>query len=278
MKKLFNNILVPLEMEENAGIAIQEAIRIAAQWHCHIHLLYYTSGLPGIDEEKFEGLRAGILERYRPLMTGAISLIIQWQQGAPEKNIIDYCHRHEIDLILLGRKRRPFWQIFRRSQDISMDRLLKKVQCPILTVFGQPVISAIKNIVLPVGRGLPMRKLLFATYLARTAGSTIHLVSVDGNGKSDEGSRESGESLYRSYRLLRENTNLPVECLTMPGQNLADVAWRYARDIRADLILIHPGKESLLSGFFNGRFTRPLHELYSRALFNVSRIPVMTIS
>lgn len=276
MKKLFNNILVPLGLEENGGVAIQEAIRIAAQWHCHIHLLYYTPGLPAVDEERSELLKATILERYRPLMNGSVSMVIQWLQGPPEKNIIDYCHRHEIDLILLGRARRPFWQIFRRNHSISMDRLLKKVQCPILTIFGQPVITAIKNIVLPVGRGLPMRKLLFATYLARTAGSTIHLVSVDG--RSGEGSREAGESLYRSYRLLRENTSLPVECLSMPGENLADVAWRYARDIKADLILIHPGKESLLSGFFNGRFTRPLHELYSRALFNVSRIPVMTVS
>jgi len=117
---------------------------------------------------------------------------------------------------------------------------------------------------------------LLATYLARTAGSTIHLVSVDG--RSVDTSRESGESLFRSYRLLRENTSLPVECLKMPGENLAEVAWRYAREIKADLILIHPGKESRLSGWFRGIFTRPLYELYSRALFNVSRIPVMTVS
>jgi len=263
MKKLFNNILVHIDREGQAGEALQEALRIGGQWQCHVHLLYSA------------GARKDLMERYRPL-ENTVPMTFFELQGPPEKNIIEYCLRHEIDLILLEREKRPFWQVFRRRDDISIEGLLKKVRCPVLTVFGQPVLSSIRNIVLPVGQGLPMRKLLFATFLARIAGSTIHLVSIDG--RSGETSKASGENLYRSYRLLRENTSLPVECMKMPGENLADEAWRYAKEIKADLILIHPGKESLLSGFFKGFFTRPLYELYSRALFNVSRIPVLTIS
>jgi hypothetical protein len=113
-----------------------------------------------------------------------------------------------------------------------------------------------------------MRKLLFATYLAKLSHSTIHLVSPGGGTVGAAG--EERESLQKSYRLLRENTDLLVECRAMPDENLAEAAWSYAKKIKADLILIGPGKESLLSGWLNA--------LRSRWLFNVSRIPVMTVS
>jgi hypothetical protein len=227
MKKLFNNILVPLRSEDAGSMILEEVERMAGQWQCRIHTL----------------------------------------DDPDEETIVGYCIRHEIDLILLERQTRGLWYFMQRRRALRTDRLLKRLQCPILTISGQPATASMKNIVLPVGTGLPTRKLLFATYLARTAGSTIHLVTM--NESSGKASRESGESLFRSYRLLRENTSLPVECLSLPGESLADVAWRYARDIKADLILVNPGKESLLSGWSDGWFTR--------AIFNVSRIPVLTV-
>ena len=206
----------------------------------------------------------------------SLSVIVRWQQGPPEKIIIDYCIRHEIDLVLLAPKKRVIWQLFRLRSFVNIGRLLKKLNCPVMTVFQHPAASSIKNIVLPVGEDLPMRKLLFATYLAKMAHATIHLVSLDR--KSNDVSGEAPESLYRSYRLLRENTNLEVECLTMAGGNLAESTWHYAQKIKADLILINSGKESLLSGFFDDLRPHPLHRLYPRALFNVSRIPVMALA
>jgi hypothetical protein len=75
--------------------------------------------------------------------------------------------------------------------------------------------------------------------------------------------------MRRSYRLLRENTDLPVECRAFPGKSLADAAWSYAKSVKADLILIKSGRESHLSG--------PLHAFSHRYLFNASRIPVLTV-
>lgn len=236
MKKLFNHILILQRSDRDVPAVMREAEQIAQRWQCRVHRL----------------------------------------QDATEREVVDYCRRQEIDLVLLDRHKRSFWRLIPRRNDIRVDRLLKKLQCPVLTTYDQLFISSLKNIVLPVGAGLPMRKLLFATYLARVAGATIHLVSMEGMSEKDK--QQSGESLFRAYRLLRENTNLPVECLRVPGESLADIAWRYAREIKADLILIHSGRESLLSGWFEGWFTRPLYELYSRALFNVSRIPVLTVS
>ena len=86
------------------------------------------------------------------------------------------------------------------------------------------------------------------------------MVSISHTGKARE-------SMYKSYRLLRENTDLPIECLTVPGENLAEIAWDYARKIKADLILVGSGKESLLSGFLNVLRSRVLQGLGARSLF-----------
>ncbi|HVK48305.1 MAG TPA: universal stress protein, partial [Pseudobacter sp.] len=66
------------------------------------------------------------------------------------------------------------------------------------------------------------------------------------------------------------NTNLNIECHTIHGGNIADTTLQYATDINADLIVVNPGKEMLLSGFVN--------RLFARLLFNESRIPVMTVA
>lgn len=273
MKKLFNNILVPVDPDNDNGIAVGEAIIMANQLQCSIHLLYLQQGHKMADEETFDLLKEQIRQRYQPLLAPSLSLLIGRHSGAPEKGIIEYHGRHEIDLVLLSRNQGTMWPLLRRRGSVNVDGLLRKTQCPVLTI--SRAVPVLKNIVMPVGERMPMRKLLFATYLARASRSTIHLVSP-GNGL-DHHTGKARESLYKSYRLLRENTDLPIECLTVPGENLAEIAWDYARKIKADLILVGSGKESLLSGFLNVLRSRVLQGLGARSLFQVSRIPVMTV-
>ncbi|MHA4810408.1 universal stress protein [Flavitalea flava] len=279
MKKLFTNILVPVDLAKDADTSIREAIGIADQLKCHIHFLHLVQENGEMDDSVFNYLKTDILERYKERLHPSLSITITRQQGAPEKNIIEYYNRNMIDLILLCQARKTFPFFFNKSVPVDLNRLIKKVSCPVLTIYGHPVIPFMKNIVLPVGDLLPRQKLLFATYLAKLSHSTIHLISTRSTGEKSQGSHaEVRESLYKSYRLLRDNTDLPVECLAVPGNNLAEVTWDYAKKINADLILVYPGKESLLSGFLNGLRSRYLNGTWSRSLFNLSSIPVMTVS
>ncbi len=230
-------MLVPVDQEDEEGI-VQQALHMADCLHCQIHLLYKISDA-------------------------------RW-----EKQIIDYSKRHAVDLILLVKKKRTGHSQLRTVADV--DRLVDKTLCPVLTVSDQPALSSLKNIVLPVGDHLPMRKLLFATYLGRTVNSTIHLVAPANN--SDPAMAVGmRHNLQKCYRLLRENTNLSVECQASPEENLAEAAWDYAKKIKADLILTSPGKESMLSGFWNNLRSKFFRRKGSRSLPNTSQIPVMTI-
>jgi nucleotide-binding universal stress UspA family protein len=261
MEKLFNRILVPFHLWKDADPIIRQAIEMANQMYADIYLLHLTKSYLPAAMDAPDPLRRDMRERYQPLLGTGLSLTIADVHGATEQGIIGYCRKFNIDLIFLCRKTPSFLGLSRPFFPVNLNQLLKKLKCPVLKTGPDPAIPPIKNIVLSIGDYLPVRKLLFATYLARRSRSTIHLVSVE---KS-----EGTENMRRSYRLLRENTDLPVECLALPGQGLADAAWSYAKRIKADLILIQSGKESHLSG--------PLHAFGNRFLFNASKIPVLMV-
>ena len=262
-------MLVPVAQEDEEGI-VQQALHMAGCLQCQVHLLY---NIPAAHREEGE-LKAAIRERHPFLSGPGISLEINTDAVFPERQIIDYSKRHAVDLILLVKKKKAGHSQLRTDADV--DRIVDKTLCPVLTVSGQPALSSLKNIVLPVGDHLPMRKLLFATYLGRTVNSTIHLVAPT---HSNDATMAVGvrNNLQKCYRLLRENTNLSIECQASPVENLAEAAWDYAKKIKADLILTSPGKESMLSGFWNSLRSKFFRRMGSRSLPNASQIPVMTI-
>jgi len=273
MKKLFNHMLVPVDHVDDEGI-VQQALHMADCLQCQVHLLYHIPAARG--EGIVGGLKASIRQRHPFLADPSISLEVNTEPAFPEKQIVDYSKRHSVDLILLVRKKRPGHLLFPYPIGADVDRLVDRTHCPVLSIFEQPSFTSLKNIVLPVGDHLPMRQLLFATYLGRTVNSTIHLVA-SGSSDSDFAVGARG-NLHKCYRLLRENTNLSIECLASPEENLAEAAWDYAKRIKADLILTSPGAASMLSGFWNKLRSRFLIRLGSRSLSNTSQIPVMTIS
>jgi len=267
-------MLVPVDHVDDEGI-VQQALLMADRLQCQVHLLYHAPAATG--EGAIGRFKAAIRQRHPLLADPAISLEVNTDPAFPERQIVDYSKRHPVDLILLVKKKKTGLPLFRHHGGADVDRLVDRTHCPVLSVFDQPFISSLKNIVLPVGDYLPMRQLLFATYLGKAAKSTIHLVAP-GSGQDGDYSVEARGNLHKCYRLLRENTNLTIECLASPEENLAEAAWDYAKKIKADLILTSPGRESMLSGFWNRIRSRFIQRLGSRSLSNTSQIPVMTIS
>ena len=72
-----------------------------------------------------------------------------------------------------------------------------------------------------------------------------------------------------SYQYLKDITNIPIECRTVPGNNLAQATVQYAENIGADLILVNAGSES----FFN----TPVLRRWSGNIVNHSSIPVLSV-
>lgn len=278
MNKLFNNILVPVEFSKQTGQVVSKAVMIANQFKCDLHLVFVENGgMADADKHLVEVLTEGELTDYDvklqelkaeflPQLEDGLQLLTVMHKGSREQYIISYALQHAIDLIMVEKPRSLLPMRFSRSFNIN--RISKKTGCPVLTVKGTAELEAIRNIVLPVDAHLPLRKVMFASYLAKHFNARIHLIALSEPGEDDD--LEKKAYLYKTFQLLRENTNLKIECHTVHGGNIADTTLQYATDINADLIVVNPGKEMLLSGFVN--------RLFARLLFNESRIPVMTVA
>lgn len=278
MNKLFNKILVPVEFSKQTSQVVSKAVMIANQFKCDLHLVFAENGgMADADKHLVEVLTEGELTDYEvklqdlkaaflPQLEHGLQLVTVMHKGSREQYIISYALQHRIDLIMVEKPRSILPMRFSRSFNIN--RISKKTGCPVLTVKGSAELEAIRNIVLPVDAHLPLRKVMFASYLAKHFNARIHLIALSEPG--EEVDVEKKAYLYKTFQLLRENTNLNIECHTVHGGNIADTTLQYATDINADLIVVNPGKEMLLSGFVN--------RLFARLLFNESRIPVMTVA
>ena len=120
---------------------------------------------------------------------------------------------------------------------------------------------------IPIGKYLPKRKIKLAYELAKKFAANVHLISLTRNGRSL--SSQDTKTLMASYQYLKDITNIPIECKTVFGNNLAQATIQYAEDIGADLILVNAGSES----FFQGSVLRS----WSGNIVNHSSIPVLSV-
>ena len=255
-------------------VVAERAIRMANHFHCGLHLLYtentalvpiFSSGQEdrtGNTRKKLSALE----ERFGPLLEPGLPLRISHSKGEVEQKVGEYAIKNFIDVIMVGRSGHSLPGSLFGS--LSINRLARRTRSAVLTVNDGPALENVQNIVLPVAAHLPMRKIMLASYVARKSNAKIHLIGL--SKRHPFTAVNDAQYLYKTFQLLRDNTNLDVEYHMLPGENIADKTLEYARGINADLIVVNPGKELLLSGFIN--------KIFARFIFNESPIPVMTIN
>lgn len=268
MYKLFNNILVPLNLDRHSETAIEKAVQLSAQFHCDVHLLYldhksfWRSWSPVKAAEK--KLKLSVLQnKYAMQLPRGCILHTGMREGNAAAALQQYIAINHVDLILTHRV--P--GIFCFDAGLDINKLAANTGCPVLSLQTNPSLKGIRNIVLPVGEQLPLRKIMLAIYMAKDSNAAIHLITLT-TGNTSASRRYV--YLEKTYQLLRENTSLPIQCKMVMGENLADTTLEYARKVEADLILVKAGDECLLSG--------PMNRLFSKFLFNRSTIPVITVA
>ena len=127
----------------------------------------------------------------------------------------------------------------------------------------QQLVSHFKKIVLPLTDEVPVRRIKFATLLARTFQSTVYLVSLRKDGNAAE------QVVNKTLEVIQSLSTIPVQCFLLEGKNLAKSTLDFSKRINADLIMAIPQKEFHMPGWWN-RITRKL-------LSYGSKIPVITV-
>jgi len=283
MQKLFNNILVPIDFSSASERALGKAVEMANEYHCDIHLLHVVTispfafttmaeshlllpneivdynEKPGSDMDK-------LLAMYAPHLLDGRRLYRHIAKGLWNDIVIDMVEEHHIDLLLLGQQEPS---LRKRKMIIDPNSIAEASFIPVITVPpGNRRLGELFSIVVPVTDFLPIKKLMYGIYMAQHHRSTIKLLGIENEG-DDQYNRKVTHYLNKSFQLIRDNCDVPVEIAITTGTNVADTVNSYAFKNAADLVIVNPGRQSRMPGI--------LASLLGNVLQRYSIPPVLTV-
>src|SRR5687767_8950678 len=276
MQEDFKRILTLIDFSQASFHAAEESAMIASKFNSTLHLLHVSSSsgfakliAPANASYSTEG-KQGINTQLRQIKTELderfhIDIECHEAEGKINETVNQYVNDLGIDLVVLGAKKTNwFKELFFES---TAKDIIRSVNSEVLCVYPDSNSNRLKKIVLPIGKFIPKRKIRLAYELAKKFAANVHLISLNKNGRSL--SSEDTKVLMASYQYLKDITNIPIECRTVLGNNLAQATVQYAENIGADLILVSAGSES--------RFKRPVLSRWGGNIVNHSSIPVLSV-
>lgn len=280
MQKLFNKILVPVNFSRNTSLALDKAIQLANRFNCDVHLLHVQQpvfAIPFFPDGFLQGtsktpptvknlvqLRE-LEDRCKRKLHDGLLISSSIESGNWQSVLKQTIITAHIDLLVIpGHRKRSGSALIQR---VDCNKLSQQTQCPVLTVTRGFNVGHLQNIVVPVDDFLPIRKLNAATYLCREMNGNIHLT---GSGSGSRAVNEQRKYLLKAYQLLSDYGHVNIHCSIPDNDDSPASTLSYAKEVKADLIVVNTGKESLLRGWWN--------KLMGNYLYRESDIPVLTIA
>jgi|SRR3954468_9293788 len=269
-------ILIPIDFSETAFIAIEHAAFIAQTFKAELVLLHVVerhweqfniiqpemvvpnpSEITQIIERKLEQVAADVFAKYGVKSTAITS------DGRIFSEIVSISQEHNIDLIVMGTHgTKGFVEFFIGSNTY---KVVTQSDCPVLSVQKHANKVGFKNIVLPIDDSPHSRqKVSHAIAIAKTFGSTIHVVGLHESG----GDKQFKLKLEQIEEYIKK-AGLESTSKIFKDTNQAKISQEYAKAINADLIIIMTDQDENISGRLLGS--------YAQQIVNHSAIPVISI-
>jgi hypothetical protein len=279
MQKLFSKILLPVAFTRNTRWSVDKTVQLANKFGCDILLLHVKPQpftIPVLynlffrnrnDQPKEKKLSVQLDELEQQcrlklkvgLKISSVEIFGSWQQIIKDVIIAEH-----IDLTLIPRSHRRFGSAILRR--VNVNSLSQQTNCPIMTITRNLNVNHLQNIVVPVHDSLPVKKLTIATYLSLENSGSIFLM-----GNEDHSAIKSANGyLVNAYKVLNEFGKVNIQCALRDDEDMAGSTLAFAKDVKANLIVINPGRESRLKGIWN--------RLSGKYLSDESDIPVMTVA
>ncbi|MGZ8559142.1 MAG: universal stress protein [Chitinophagaceae bacterium] len=268
MSNTLYNILVPVDFTNKNKWAIAKAIELSNCFNCNIHLVYVTGNHRSLFsrdaniETSLKKLEV-IKGLYKNQLCGEGKLEISVLNGSIKMQLAKYIEQYQMDLVITGLSKFNFIQ--RIISSVSISRLAKKTNIPVLAIRSGGLVCHFKKIVLPVSGEVPFRQIRLAALLGRAFKSTVYFVSLR---KHADASTQG--ILENALEMVQSISTIPVQCFLLEGQNLAKSTLEFSKKINADLIMVNPIKDFCLPGLWNN--------LTNKLLSYGSKIPVVTIA
>jgi len=259
---MFKNILLPVDFEINTEMAVKKALELSDPAETVIHLYHVQKSKFSLNSF-FSSLWSdtSILKSF---VTDELHYkLIQWKEliesnypkikiiaGVDhsthvQRSIIQKAKEIKADLIVIGKHSYHKWFTFLNT--VSPNKIAKSAGCPVLTFKPGSLYTKIRSIVVPIGPVIPQRKVDLIVALKQKFRITIHLVTVIS--KKQNANDFSAYSLLETYRFIKDTVQCPLDHEVLHGENVAQLTFDYAKNIKADMLLLEPESETKLSSF-----------------------------
>ncbi len=279
MQKLFNKILVPVDFSKKSKRAVSKAVEIATWYNCSIQLLYVinisafnnTQPIPhpkltfdfNADKDWIECELKKICKEVTDTSKTLLDIHYTITTGSWNESIIEFVNENAFDLVVIGQDESFFKK---RKMKLKPDRIAIRTAVPVITVPENKGLIRLCSILIPVTDFLPVRKLMYAIYMASNNETTIKLLGIE-----NEHTKEKMDYyIKKAYSLVREHCNVNIELEVVKADNIADAVNHFAMARTADLIILNPGVETKMPGFFS--------KILGNVIQKYSIPPVLTVS
>ncbi len=280
MQKLFNKVLVPVnlsgEYDKIAGVAVDMCLQYKCSL-CFLHvepLLSFGSiaivDSPGLitvaplqDVTAWEVKMLALRKYIFSLAGTSVKTEGLVKTGSWDETIIELVNEMKFDLVLIGQKGKG---IKKRKMEINPDKIAANTNIAVITIPENTNMNGLRSIVIPVTDFLPVRKLMYGVYLASGYNAGLKLLGIINNGTREH----IKYYLERAYQLIRDNCTVKVEIETAQGENIAEVLNHFTILYPTGLVIVNPGKQTKMPGLFSAFFGNVLQKY--------SKPPVMTVN
>lgn len=276
---LNNHIVVPVDFSEQSNIALSQSYNLARLTNSDITLIHVidetllTSVLNLFSNHEMQEslLRAGIQAKLNDLAQQAKTesgLIINTMIGKGKiyEEIVKASEKIDASFIIMGTNgENTFTKKFIGSNSV---RVIKEAHCPVITIKGKKHRKGCKTIVLPLDFTRETKeKVGKCIDIARFFNSEVKVVSI-----IDTNDEFLINKLTRQLDQVVDfisSHQIPVNGELVKGKDIAEEVIKYAKKVKADLIIIMTQQELVWTELFIGTA--------SQEVINDSEIPVCSI-
>jgi nucleotide-binding universal stress UspA family protein len=249
MLHAFKNILVPVDFTLNTEVAVTKALEVVDKDESFIHLLHVVkqasfSGkniLPEVGEKLNKWKES--IEEYNPATT-----VCCWikKSHSIQKTIKEASYELHCDMIVIGQSSSHSWLPVLNT--VLPMQLAELTGIPVLTVKPGALHNKMRTVVVPITEDITDIKLNALEILCRKGKLNVHLVAMmdDNNLPLDD----SASMLLQVYQWLKTKLHCPIEYSVISGANKAKAILKYVQKCNADILLVHPEKETKI-GWYN---------------------------
>ncbi|MDE3254235.1 MAG: universal stress protein [Bacteroidota bacterium] len=281
----FRNILIPIDKTDNSYTGAEKALELYGLPGVRFHLINFihTSSLmdwikifrkPSVSlTEKVNRAKEELKicqERMNQTHPGQfIQTDVILCKG--KKQVIDkYIKQHQVDLVIAARPGNNcfFTKLFRGNGYYL--HLFRNARIPLLSVLQQKKPAPIKSVLISITGQIADTKIQIALEIAKRYNAQIHIVTLLNNTESDI--RERIDAFYNAFKIVSEYGYSPKYKI-LQGTRICEAMMQYARQIKADLILINPDKEYLSPVSLLHSWKTLLQNLSSNPALSLDREP-----